>query len=89
MTDKVGDSMQNEPHDLAHEFPEYKDAIHDLKVSDNHFRRLFDEYHTVNKEVHRIEQEVETTSDAYAEDLKKKRLTLKDELYQMLHQYAS
>jgi uncharacterized protein YdcH (DUF465 family) len=80
--------MHNEPHDLVHELPEFKDAIHEMKMSDNHFKRLFDEYHTVNKEVHRIEQDIETTSDAYAEDLKKKRLALKDEMYQMLQKKA-
>jgi uncharacterized protein YdcH (DUF465 family) len=45
--------MSNTPHELAEEFPEYKDRIHDLKVSDAHFRKLFDEYHEINREVHR------------------------------------
>jgi hypothetical protein len=31
------------PHDLHHEFPQYAERIHHLKVSDGHFRRLFDE----------------------------------------------
>ena len=35
--------MGHTAHDLAHEFPEMKDAIHALKETDNHFRRLFDE----------------------------------------------
>jgi uncharacterized protein YdcH (DUF465 family) len=47
--------MSNTPHELAEEFPEYKDRIHDLKVSDAHFRKLFDEYHEINREVHRTE----------------------------------
>lgn len=76
--------MQNESHDLVHEFPEYREKIHELKESDNHFRALFDEYHIVNKEVHRIEQGVETPSDEYTEDCKKKRLKLKDELFEIL-----
>jgi uncharacterized protein YdcH (DUF465 family) len=37
--------MSVEHHDLIHEFPELKDRIHDLKVGDPHFRKLFDEYH--------------------------------------------
>ena len=76
--------MDNEPHDLVHEFPEHRELIHELKQSDNHFRALFDEYHDVNKEVHRIEQGVENTSDQYAEDCKKKRLALKDQLFEIL-----
>ncbi|MCI5050605.1 MAG: DUF465 domain-containing protein [Rickettsiales bacterium] len=76
--------MFGEPHDLHHEFPEYEEKIHELKQSDNHFRKLFDDYHTVNKEVIRIEQGVDNTSDEYAEDCKKKRLKLKDELFGIL-----
>ena len=76
--------MQNENHSLVNEFPEHKDRIHDLKTSDRHFAKLFDEYHEVDKEVHRIEQDIQPTSDAYLEDLKKKRLLLKDQLYQLL-----
>jgi uncharacterized protein YdcH (DUF465 family) len=76
--------MFGEHHDLLHELPEYKDKIHDLKTSNAHFAKLFDEYHEVDHEVRRIEQGVETPSDDYAEEVKKKRLALKDELFQML-----
>ena len=41
-------------HDLHHEFPEFNDEIHYLKMNDNHFSRLFTEYHEVDHEVHRI-----------------------------------
>ena len=76
--------MPLEQHNLIHEFPELRERIHEMKVGDNHFARLFDEYHELDHEIHRIEQEVEPTSDAYLEELKKKRLHLKDELYAML-----
>ncbi|MFU8838794.1 MAG: YdcH family protein [Thiohalomonadaceae bacterium] len=78
--------MFGEHHDLVHELPEYREQIHELKMNNKHFARLFDEYHDVDHEVRRIEQGVETPSDAYLEDLKKKRLHLKDELYAMLKQ---
>lgn len=81
--------MQNEPHDLIHELPEYRDAIHTLKTTDNHFSRLFDEYHEVNRAIHRIEQGVENTTDEYAETLKKQRLALKDELFSILQAKAA
>ena len=71
-------------HPLITEFPELRDKIHELKVSDHHFAKLFTEYHDVDHELHRIEQEIETPSDAYTEDLKKKRLHLKDQLYTLL-----
>ena len=40
--------MWNEKHDLAHEFPEYRDAIRHLKLSNLHFARLFEEYHEID-----------------------------------------
>ena len=76
--------MPIEHHDLHHEFPEYHDRIHELKLNNAHFSRLFDEYHDVDREVRRIEQEIEVTSDEYLEGLKKKRLSLKDQLFQMI-----
>lgn len=76
--------MSNVPHELAAEFPEHKDKIHELKISNNHFGRLFDEYHSVNKEVHRAEAAGLNITDEHYEELKKKRMALKDELYTML-----
>ncbi|RMG58723.1 MAG: GTP-binding protein, partial [Gammaproteobacteria bacterium] len=43
--------MFAEPHDLHHELPEYADRIHQLKTHDTHFRRLFEEYDDVVKEL--------------------------------------
>jgi len=76
--------MTLEKHDLHHEFPEFNAEIHHLKINDNHFARLFNDYHKVNQEVQRIEQGVENTSDEYIEQRKKQRLKLKDELFVML-----
>ena len=81
MQEKV---MILEKHDLHHEFPEFNDEIHHLKMTDKHFNRLFDDYHQINQEVQRIEQGVENTSDEYIEQQKKQRLKLKDELFVML-----
>ena len=76
--------MTLEKHDLHHEFPEFNKEIHHLKMNDNHFARLFKDYHEVTREVSRIEQGVENTSDEYIEQRKKQRLKLKDELFAML-----
>lgn len=76
--------MQVEHHDLAHEFPEFKDAIHDLKLSNAHFARLFDEYHGLTNEVERLERDDLPASDLRVEDLKKQRVALKDQIYRML-----
>jgi len=71
-------------HSLINEFPDLREKIHELKMADQHFAKLFDEYHEVDREVQRIEQEIETPSDTYTEEQKKKRLLLKDQLYAML-----
>ena len=78
--------MRNEKHDLIHELPQHRDTIHQLKTSNPYFARLFDEYHEVDHEVHRIETGIENTSDEYLEQRKKIRLSLKDELFDMIKQ---
>jgi uncharacterized protein YdcH (DUF465 family) len=76
--------MTLQKHDLHHEFPEFNEEIHQLKMTDDHFLRLFNEYHDVNQEIRRIEQGIENTSDDYIEMKKKERLQLKDNLFVML-----
>jgi uncharacterized protein YdcH (DUF465 family) len=78
--------MFGENHSLVAELPEYKDKIHDMKMNNAHFARLFDEYHEIDKEIQRFEQEIENPSDEVVEQHKKQRLHLKDELFAMLHQ---
>ena len=73
-----------EQHDLNHEFPEYREQIHALKMSNGYFARLFDEYHDVNRNVVRVEVQAEIATDFELEDLKKRRLKLKDDLHGML-----
>lgn len=76
--------MTIENHSLHNEFPEMAEQIRALKMKDRHFSRLFDEYHEIDREVRRIEEEVEAASDDRLEDLKMRRLHLKDDLYAML-----
>ncbi|PCI61532.1 MAG: GTP-binding protein [Gammaproteobacteria bacterium] len=76
--------MPIEKHDLHHEFPEFSGEIRELKMTDNHFAKLFSNYHDCDREINRIEQGVETPSDEYLNQLKVQRLNLKDELYQYL-----
>jgi len=76
--------MFGDKHDLIHELPEYKEQIHKLKISNSHFASLFKKYHELDHEVLRIEEGVENTVDDYLETLKKKRLLLKDKMFDML-----
>jgi uncharacterized protein YdcH (DUF465 family) len=73
-----------ERHDLLHEFPDYQEKIHELKVSDQHFRKLFDEYHELEHQIHRINTDMEIVTDEYAHELKGKLLFLKDELFAII-----
>ena len=76
--------MSHVPHELAEEFPDKVEKIHSLKITDAHFTKLFDEYHQINREIHRIETQVEAASDERTTDLRKKRLHLKDEIASIL-----
>ncbi|RAN31066.1 YdcH family protein [Hyphomonas pacifica] len=78
--------MSHTPHDLAEEFPEMADRIRELKEADTHFARLAQDYYDINRQIHRIETDVEPASDAFQNQLRRQRMTLKDELYTMLKQ---
>lgn len=76
--------MSNTPHELHDEFPAEAEKIHALKLSNAHFARLAEEYHELNRQVHRAETGVEPV-DQFAEvEMRKKRAALKDEIYRML-----
>ena len=76
--------MSHVPHELREEFPEFTDVIHKLKEDSAHFRRLAEEYHAVNRSIHRLETGDEHMSQFDEENLRKERLRLKDELYALL-----
>ncbi|AKS41079.1 YdcH family protein [Wenzhouxiangella marina] len=76
--------MSHTPHELAEEFPEYKDKIHDLKASDRHFAKMIEKYHEVNRAVHRMETRVEPVTDEVEEAKRRERMALKDEIAQYL-----
>jgi uncharacterized protein YdcH (DUF465 family) len=76
--------MTHVPHGLHEEFPQAAAAISRLKISDAHFARLAETYEHVNRAIHRVEAEVEPASDEALEELKKRRLKLKDEIAAML-----
>lgn len=71
-------------HDLHAEFPNDGDTLHQLKISDRHFQKISGRYHDINKEIHRIDIDVEPASDERSEDLKKQRLLLLDEVSAMI-----
>ncbi|AAV94389.1 DUF465 domain-containing protein [Ruegeria pomeroyi] len=76
--------MSHTPHELAEEFPEKVDLMSQLKQSDAHFSKLADEYHEINRAVHRAETNVEPMEELAEVELRKKRAALKDEIWGIL-----
>lgn len=76
--------MSNTPHELHEEFPAEAEKIHALKVSNMHFARLADEYHEINRQVHRAETGIAPVDQLAEVEMRKKRAALKDEIYRML-----
>jgi uncharacterized protein len=76
--------MRIENHNLHHEFPEYGERIHNLKITDAHFAKLFDEYDRLDHQVRRIEEKGSLIADAELETLKMRRIHLKDNLYSLM-----
>lgn len=76
--------MSNTPHELAEEFPGRQDNIARLKAEDAHFAKLVEDYHEVNRAVHRAETLVEPTDDAREQELRRQRLHLKDQIARAL-----
>ncbi|MEP2533481.1 DUF465 domain-containing protein [Shimia sp.] len=76
--------MSHTPHELAEEFPELVEKMSALKTSDSHFAKMADEYHELNRKVHRAETNVEPREELSEVDLRKRRGALKDEIYAYL-----
>lgn len=76
--------MRHVAHELYAELPQQADQLHHLRMTDAHFQRIAERYHHVNREIHRIEAEVEAASDFRLEDLKKQRLAMLDEVVEMI-----
>lgn len=74
-----------ENHNLTNEFPEYASKINALKLNDNDFKRKYVNYEEVNALIQHYEEgEQNHTTDDHLTDLRKKRVHLKDDLYEFL-----
>jgi len=71
-------------HDLVHEFPAYREKILTLQKQSSRFKKLSDEYHETDRSIHQIEEGVTATTDEHLNELRLKRVHLKDSLYQLL-----
>jgi len=81
--------MFGERHDLDVEFPQHAKLIEKLHETNQEFAALLDEYTALDEEILEIEENGNNVTDEHAEELKFKRVSLKDKLYAMLQQHAA
>jgi len=66
---------------------EYKEEIHELKMSNAHFAKVFDKHNELDQKVEDAEADRIILTDVELEILKKEKLLLKDEAYKMILDY--
>ncbi len=76
--------MLGENHALILEYPQHKERIHQLKVSDPEFREMAKEYHQLDHQIRGLEQNQVPTDDGHFNELKMRRAQLKRQLVEML-----
>lgn len=65
-------------------FPEYRELISQLKHQDRHFQNLFDQHNDLDQKIQNMEKHIAPGTPDEIEVLKKQKLHLKDQLYQVL-----
>ena len=70
-------------------FLEYRDLITQLKATDRHFLNLFEKHNELDQRIKNMESGIEPATNLDIEALKKEKLALKDELYQILRKAAA
>ncbi len=66
---------------------EYKDEIHELKLNNAHFSKIFEKHNALDKQVEDAEAGRVILTKVELEVLKKEKLLLKDEAYKMIMDY--
>ncbi len=66
---------------------EYKEEIHELKMSNAHFSKIFEKHNDLDKQVEHAEMGDTPLTDIELENLKKEKLLLKDAAYKMIMDY--
>lgn len=69
-------------------FHEYRDLISELKTSDRYFQSLFEQHNKLDQRIKNMESRLEPGTPDEIEVLKKKKLSIKDELYALLQKIS-
>ena len=81
--------MHVDHHDLYTEFPDMRDAIDTMKVSYAYFAAMVARYDRLTGRVEDLEEHDMPVADFTLEDMKKARVKLKDQIYQLLLAFRS
>ena len=65
-------------------FPEYRELISKLKNNDLRFQKLFDLHNELDQKIKNIESGITVDTSETIDALKKQKLKLKDEIYDIL-----
>ncbi|MGD8590747.1 MAG: YdcH family protein [Chromatiales bacterium] len=76
--------MLGESHQLLLEFPQFAEKIADLRANSDVFHHLMDEYDWLDSHIRSLEEVAIPVSDFHIEEMKKRRVHLKDKLYLLL-----
>ena len=71
-------------HDIAHDFPELKQALSVLKTSDAQFKGMFEKYEAISNGLRQAQEGAGVMSDQYAAAMRQQRHALKTDLFLML-----
>lgn len=65
-------------------FPEHRDLIAQLRQNDPHFKKLFDQHNDIDHQIKNIESGATSGSADDLNRLKKAKLALKDNIYEVI-----
>lgn len=80
--------MSISDHALKVDFPDYKEAIQQLRQTDPQFRELSDQYDALDKKIRGLEVRDVPTDDEHFRDMKLERAHLKDKLYRQFTNHS-
>ena len=81
------ENLEHLDHALQEEFSGHKEAIHALKLTDNHFKKLLIRNHALFEEINNIQNNITPSDDATLENLEKQRLAILDEIATIVRDY--
>jgi hypothetical protein len=70
-------------------FPEYREQITQLRISDLNFVRLYEKHNALDQKIRHMEAPIEPSTHEEIEQLKKQKLVAEDALYNILKKTAS